>query len=1209
MFRGQNEGKKILSNKWNDYNKQIHYQKLKNIKGQVDTGCPATFGTLKRKPKKDQLMEDRFTEIERENRILLEKMSQIVNSKQHHSSPTNRRKSLNTAARKRQNLQIVLENQALLKRLQEKQPSYSVNKWEEERKSTEKRLKNICEFPYTLGGYEETPRKYTEYRTRQNSRSRKIIRIAESVPNNQRKLSPIAKYKAQTVYKKGMSLGDKHFIIEIQKKPDMITILAFDIESPESFCLEIAYNEALQLMGRSENYQALAGMLGVEDGELILIENKFGFEGSGTQRVGKSDKRIGQDEFVVGRIYKKNNSFSDDRSTPQGFDKNEFERVDDQDKFEKIINGVIERKNKSDDDDDEKDIDRNMDKNIIKGNEEKYMDDEDYDEFEQGNYDEKIEDKDKEGDLENRENKYTGFHEDLHKETRENLKVELEDREDSKEEKEEDYQESVNQEKIQINSHKTEESGISKKSLEDFKDDRLTNKKNEDKLVKSEFLNDVEDVEQKKEVLTKDESHKSIEKEQSEKSLEKSASKVSDKIADKELSQKPSEKSIKTFKDQEKSPSEPQIVSEKPIKTITNIEKDLKSENKIEKFSEISDQEFSDPFDPKLKAESPQAESVKSEKFVPETKNEPKTDDIIEENPSVKTEEKDKTITSPEKPKSINEMLPIDIFSDEEEKNHALKINKRSSEDNFEGNKMSGKNLGEFKSEKEENIKVDDEEVKFDDKNIENEGKNNDKNILEAVSKHSSKKSLHQQEEKNIPHDESIKSLNQNLQSYHSSKKSLHSYKDVELDNIPNESLSGKRESFKEEVADFGHSESKHLLKSEKSEPVVIHDDKKIPVNDEKVEDNIPVSKSESKTSIKKLVEIDSNEKKDKVDIENYEVTHEEKNAENDLENKEKDIDSHDDINKNEKDATDDYYEEKLIENNSKGMGLPVEDENVEDYERVDEAIKKEYQLPYEEKNYILDEVKFDKSYEEKVHDVKQEKLQESYDEEAHVNEEKTTVQPHNELIPLKEKSDKPPDQSKPHDEENNEFIKDKNDENYKKTQEKDENIPDDSENKIPDIENIYPTAKSEEKINDLHEQSVEKDSEKFEVPQNEELNKNTTETKNESETDFHKPQKLKTTDHLQEESKDENSPTKLEKNPHPSNSNHQNNPEVKTDNNPNNLIDPKESLLEIKTIEPIPELVNSITEDPQIPPYTINNEKPSETPTNPNENTKSPSP
>ena len=320
MHRGPNEGKKILSTKWNEYNKQIHYKKLKTIKGQVDSTCPSTYGVLRKKPKKEQLAEDRFTEIERENRILLEKMSHIVNSRGNRSSSTNRRKSLNNEARKRQNLQIIVENQALLKRLQDKQPSYSVYRWEEERRNTEKRLKNISEFPYTLSSLDEASlRKGSECRTRQSSRSRRIIKIAESPIRNPRKLSPINKRKSVTMFKKGMNVGDKHFIVEIQKKEDLVTILAYDVESPESFCLEMAYAEAVDLMGGKEAYQKLAGMLGMEDGDLILIDTRQQYEDAAQsnksirERKGYHSKQFEDEDLVVESenvFHRKTNSLS-----------------------------------------------------------------------------------------------------------------------------------------------------------------------------------------------------------------------------------------------------------------------------------------------------------------------------------------------------------------------------------------------------------------------------------------------------------------------------------------------------------------------------------------------------------------------------------------------------------------------------------------------------------------------------------------------------------------------------------------------------------------------------------------------------------------------------------------------------------------------------------------------------------------------------------
>lgn len=317
MFRGTTEGKKILLSKWNEHNKNMHHKNLKNIKGQVDTACPATYGSLKRKPKKEQLIEERFTEIERENRILLDKMSQIVNSRHNRPSSSTRRKSLNIEARKRQNMRIVTENQALLKRLQGKQPSYSVYKWEEERKNTEKRLRNICEFPYTLGAYDETLRKSSENRSRQNSRSRTIVRASENTTKSSRKQSAKSQKKTQIVYKKGMSVGEKHFIVEIQKKNALLVVLAFDIESPESFCLEITSAQAMEIMGGNENYSVLVNMLALENGELILIKNKKdmqrvqGFEIGECERKGELDDLIKECESV---FHRKSNTVCDGRN-------------------------------------------------------------------------------------------------------------------------------------------------------------------------------------------------------------------------------------------------------------------------------------------------------------------------------------------------------------------------------------------------------------------------------------------------------------------------------------------------------------------------------------------------------------------------------------------------------------------------------------------------------------------------------------------------------------------------------------------------------------------------------------------------------------------------------------------------------------------------------------------------------------------------------
>ena len=54
---------------------------------------------------------------------------------------------MNREVRKKELLKITLENQQLLKRLQDKTSNYSVAKWEEDFRTKERIMKNMCEYP------------------------------------------------------------------------------------------------------------------------------------------------------------------------------------------------------------------------------------------------------------------------------------------------------------------------------------------------------------------------------------------------------------------------------------------------------------------------------------------------------------------------------------------------------------------------------------------------------------------------------------------------------------------------------------------------------------------------------------------------------------------------------------------------------------------------------------------------------------------------------------------------------------------------------------------------------------------------------------------------------------------------------------------------------------------------------------------------------
>ena len=69
---------KLCNQRWVDRCQQLHRIRLNNIKPAIDNKPPTRYKHLFQNLKKAQLEDERNMEIERENRLLLEKMSMIV---------------------------------------------------------------------------------------------------------------------------------------------------------------------------------------------------------------------------------------------------------------------------------------------------------------------------------------------------------------------------------------------------------------------------------------------------------------------------------------------------------------------------------------------------------------------------------------------------------------------------------------------------------------------------------------------------------------------------------------------------------------------------------------------------------------------------------------------------------------------------------------------------------------------------------------------------------------------------------------------------------------------------------------------------------------------------------------------------------------------------------------------------------------------------
>ncbi|KAJ8325607.1 hypothetical protein QVD99_002129 [Batrachochytrium dendrobatidis] len=141
---------RLLAMKWDQTQRQQHLKKLSAVKPTIDNSPPKLHMHLQLKLKKVQMEEDRLMQIKRNNRILLEKMTHIMEMEAKDPSIHNDHDythSLSASFRARQMAKIAEENKAMLMRLETKQPHYAHTKWDKDRQRNLIYLQNISAYP------------------------------------------------------------------------------------------------------------------------------------------------------------------------------------------------------------------------------------------------------------------------------------------------------------------------------------------------------------------------------------------------------------------------------------------------------------------------------------------------------------------------------------------------------------------------------------------------------------------------------------------------------------------------------------------------------------------------------------------------------------------------------------------------------------------------------------------------------------------------------------------------------------------------------------------------------------------------------------------------------------------------------------------------------------------------------------------------------
>jgi len=278
MYRAIPVGNKLCAARNRERNQELHRQRLRAMKPQVDTTIPGVvhLDHLRNNLKREQLLEERYFEIDRENKILLQKMSDIMR----HSTYTGERAksgppSLNRDLRKTELMRITQENQAILKRIQKAQPIYNHVEWEDSYRCSEKYLRNKCEFPpmpNSARGRRDPLVKPSTAGGEMGSQSARGIPSGRDAGYNKPRTAPAgAEQDLRYVLKEGKNIGSSYFLIEMVTDGRTLAISAYDGDAQRTLELLVSEKNHRKLYREADgDYNLISERLRVEGGQLVI---------------------------------------------------------------------------------------------------------------------------------------------------------------------------------------------------------------------------------------------------------------------------------------------------------------------------------------------------------------------------------------------------------------------------------------------------------------------------------------------------------------------------------------------------------------------------------------------------------------------------------------------------------------------------------------------------------------------------------------------------------------------------------------------------------------------------------------------------------------------------------------------------------------------------------------------------------------------------
>lgn len=252
-----------------------HRNRIRSMKPQIDNSMPGTAGLdhLRNNLKREQQLEERYHEIDRDNRILLQKMSDAMKKPSVKSGAGSHggNTSLTRDARKQELSRITKENHSILRRIQQAKPEYSVVDWEDSFRRSYTYLKNTCEYPPAIGrkGLSKSTSSLTPMGNSRMSGSSPANGIAPGEAGYSNTADDL-----RYVLKEGQQMNGVYYLVEMATDGRSLAVTAYDSQTEKTLSLLINEKNHRKLYrAHYGDYAAIAVKLRT-DGEILYIDHE-----------------------------------------------------------------------------------------------------------------------------------------------------------------------------------------------------------------------------------------------------------------------------------------------------------------------------------------------------------------------------------------------------------------------------------------------------------------------------------------------------------------------------------------------------------------------------------------------------------------------------------------------------------------------------------------------------------------------------------------------------------------------------------------------------------------------------------------------------------------------------------------------------------------------------------------------------------------------